>query len=144
MIYLFERLMSNDTSGMGDVSALDYLGRDIENLLNHTRLPATTDNDNHLSRCVLNYGLPSLAGSRIDGSTIPRIASQIETALIRFEPRLDSQSIVVQSSSEAGERQGTLMFTVKGCLRQRQEKLRLQLSFDVHFGRASVVAEMSS
>ena len=141
---LFDRLMSNDAAGVRRAPTLSDLGRDIENLLNHTRLPTLADDDNYLSRCVLNYGLPSLAGSRIDGATIPKIASEIEQALIRFEPRLDSQSIVVRSSSETIGQPGTLMFTVDGCLRQRQGELRLRLSFDVHFGRASVMAEMSA
>jgi type VI secretion system lysozyme-like protein len=144
MTSLFDRLMSNQAAGIRSVSTLGDLRLNIENLLNHTRLSTWVDEDRHLSRCVLNYGLPSLAGNRIDGASIPQIASEIEQALIRFEPRLESQSISVRVSSQAMGPPGTLMFSVDGRLLQGQGEFHLRLSFDVHFGWVNVMPEMST
>lgn len=138
---LFDRLMSPDSSGIHDALTLDTLGRDIENLLNHIQLYPLAGQDPHLDRSVLNYGIPSIAGKRLDSAAISEIATQIELALIRFEPRLDSDSIVVRSSSEAIGQPGVLMITVESFFRRLGE-VRLRMNFDMQFGNASVVAEM--
>jgi type VI secretion system lysozyme-like protein len=142
MTSFFDRLMSNQAADIRSISTLSDLRLNIENLLNHTRLSTWVDEDSHLSRCVLNYGLPSLAGSRIDSASIPQIASEIEQALIRFEPRLESQSISVRVSSQDMGPPGTLMFNVDGRLRHGQVEFHLQLTFDVHFGWVNVMPEM--
>jgi predicted component of type VI protein secretion system len=141
MISLFDRIVSENCPGVGRQLDLNHLRRDIENLLNHPRELFVGFDDGFLSQSVLCYGLPSFAGKRIESSTLDEIAQCVGTTLCRFEPRLDPGSIVVRRCSEVSGQPGVLVFAVNARLRERANDIRLQLNFDVNFGRAEVLAE---
>ena len=138
MISLFDRLIAPVPSQPDRQLELSHLGRDIENLLNHPRESIARQGEPFLAQSFVNYGLPSLAGKRIEAVTVGEIAEQIRLALVRFEPRLDASSIIVRRSPELTGDPGVLVFAVQARLSERNNDLRLHLRFDVHFGRASV------
>lgn len=140
MISLFDRLTCDVPLQPDRATGLAHLGRDIENLLNHPRESLALQAEPLLARSFVNYGLPSLAGKRVEAVTVADMAEQIRLALARFEPRLDASSLVVRRSTELTGDPGVLVFAVEARLAERSNHLRLQLSFDVHFGRASVRA----
>src|SRR5262249_42019602 len=71
--------------------------RDLSWLLNAVRLDATQDLSEFPSaqRSVLNYGLPSFTGGSIAQLSVTETEDAIKEAILRFEPRLLSNSIKV-------------------------------------------------
>jgi type VI secretion system protein ImpF len=72
--------------------------RDLSWLLNAVRLDATQDLSEFPSaqRSVLNYGLPSFTGGSIAQLSVTETEDAIKEAILRFEPRLLSNSIKVK------------------------------------------------
>lgn len=72
--------------------------RDLTALLNCTRL---SDKDNllaaelHAARSVLNYGVPSFSGETAASIEISDIERAVRDAIVRFEPRILPDSLVV-------------------------------------------------
>jgi predicted component of type VI protein secretion system len=136
---LFDRLVSHTLSPQQPAEELSGLSRDIENLLNHPLEPLRWTDDPILSGSILNYGLPSLVGRRIDAIMVEEIARDVVQALVRFESRLDPASIRVSASNYV-DHPGVLSFGIESKLQGNNKRLHLQLYFDVHFGRANVLA----
>ncbi len=77
----------------------EYVCRDLANLLNAISLDTSDDLTRYpqVRESVLNYGMPSLAGSAVVAVDALKTAATIEEAIRRFEPRLRK----VQVSPEA-------------------------------------------
>lgn len=72
--------------------------RDLSWLLNTPHLAATEDLSPYpyVADSVLNYGLPSFAGSAASQVTSSDIERAIKDAVLRFEPRLIEKSVKVR------------------------------------------------
>jgi len=58
-------------------------------------LPSRFQGDPLLESSVLHYGLGITIGEAISSQHFPQIERAIKTAIIRFEPRIDSQTLTV-------------------------------------------------
>ncbi|WP_341679338.1 type VI secretion system baseplate subunit TssE [Niveibacterium sp. SC-1] len=94
--------------------------RDLGWLLNTTSLDATTDLSayEHVSRSVLNFGVPPLAGKRISELNSQDLAFRLREAIQRFEPRLIPDSLDVRCLTDiaALEHRNVLAFEIQAQL----------------------------
>lgn len=118
--------------------------RDIERLLGHAIRRDPDMQNSAFSSSVFNYGLPSMIGKRIESSTLTTIVNDVMLALTRFEPRLDPRSIHVEPQSASTSRTNIFALAVSARLARppsltpRSSDLHLRVSFDIHFGVATV------
>ncbi|WKX27320.1 type VI secretion system baseplate subunit TssE [Tatumella ptyseos] len=77
------------------------LTEDLMQLLNSQppELPCLTREEPLIESSVLNYGLGITIGEAISSQCFPQIERAIKTAIIRFEPRIDSQTLTVSVAS---------------------------------------------
>ena len=134
-----------ETAGRG-VSLLRYrqgVLRDIEWLLNaksrlaHEGFADFPETENS----VLNFGMPDPAGKSSGNATITQIEKNIATALLRFEPRIIADSLVVKSietpSRAATFSTNVIAFSIIGELwaSPMNEGLHLKTEIDLETGK---------
>lgn len=131
--------------------------RDIEALFNTVRLdafPQLSEKERgsldvssinlsdfpNVQSSVINYGMPSFAGSSISNLDFDQKAMEIKEVLLAFEPRLQPSSVHV----ELGRAKGAgLIVTISGVLLMAPfpEQLRLRTSIDLNNGSANTALE---
>jgi type VI secretion system protein ImpF len=90
---------------------------------------------------VLNFGMQDPAGKSTDKTTINLIEKNIATALLRFEPRIIADSLVVKlietSSRPAASSPNVLAFSITGELwaSPMNEELHLKTEIDLETGK---------
>ncbi|MBV8587783.1 MAG: GPW/gp25 family protein, partial [Verrucomicrobia bacterium] len=90
---------------------------------------------------VLNFGMSDPAGKSTDKTTIGLIERNIATALLRFEPRIIPDSLVVKvietSSRGATSSPNVLAFSITGELwaSPMNEQLHLKTEIDLETGK---------
>lgn len=111
--------------------------RDLGWLLNSASLDTTEDLTPypHVARSVVNYGMPSFAGTALHSIDAKETAQRIREVIENFEPRLSR----VQVSPEGDEDQQnnmTLSFRIEGELwgQPTSQHIVLQTSIDVESG----------
>jgi type VI secretion system protein ImpF len=117
--------------------------RDIEWLLNaKSRLAYEGLTDfPEAENSVLNFGMPDPAGKSTDRPTIAQIEKNITEALLRFEPRIIADSLVVKlvenSTQEATPSPNVLAFSITGELwaSPMNEELHLKTEIDLETGK---------
>jgi type VI secretion system protein ImpF len=134
-----------ETTGRG-ISLLRYrqgVLRDIEWLLNaksrleHEGLAEFPETE----ASVLNFGMPDPAGKITDRMTITQIEKNVAAALLRFEPRIIADSLVVKvidtSSRGATSSPNVLAFSISGELwaSPMNEQLHLKTEIDLETGK---------
>jgi type VI secretion system protein ImpF len=134
-----------ETTGRG-ISLSSYrqgVLRDIEWLLNaKSRLAHEGFADfPETEASVLNFGMPDPTGRGSGSATIAQIEKNIATALLRFEPRIVADSLVVKST-ETVSRGGTsspnvIAFSIAGELwtSPMNEELHLKTEIDLETGK---------
>jgi type VI secretion system protein ImpF len=77
--------------------------RDLSWLLNSVHLESTVDLDDYpnVRNSVLNYGVPSFAGSSTAEIGIGEAERRVRDAVLRFEPRLTGSSVKVSFLKES-------------------------------------------
>lgn len=134
-----------ETTGRG-ISLLRYrqgVLRDIEWLLNaksrlaHEGLADFPETE----ASVLNFGMPDPAGKSTDSMTITQIEKNVAAALLRFEPRIIADSLIVKvietSSRAATSSPNVLAFSITGELwaSPMNEELHLKTEIDLETGK---------
>jgi|HubBroStandDraft_6_1064221.scaffolds.fasta_scaffold347481_2 type VI secretion system protein ImpF len=116
--------------------------RDIEWLLNaKSRLAHEGFADfPETEASVLNFGMPDPTGKSTGNATINQIETNIATALLRFEPRIIPDSLVVKSietSRSATSSPNVLAFSITGELwaSPMNEELHLKTEIDLETGK---------
>jgi type VI secretion system protein ImpF len=138
----------NESGGRG-ISHLRYrqgVLRDIEWLLNaKSRLSNEGFADfPETENSVLNFGMPDPSGQSTDNATITQIEKNIATALLRFEPRIVADSLVVKStetlSRAATSSPNVLSFSITGELwaSPMNEELHLKTEIDLETGKCQL------
>jgi type VI secretion system protein ImpF len=108
--------------------------RDLSWLLNTEYLEAAYSLDGfpEVRSSVLNYGIPSIVGLTITDLTDTMrggLAKTLRDAIVRFEPRLDPDSIVVRTHADKEQMDGrTLTFEIEAELIAEPAPLRLLLT----------------
>jgi type VI secretion system protein ImpF len=121
--------------------------RDLAWLLNTEYLEAAYSLDAYpdVRSSVLNYGIPSIVGLTITDLTDTMrggLAKTLRDAIVRFEPRLDPDSIVVRTHADKEQMDGrTLTFEVEAELIAEPAPLRLLLTsiVDLESGHATLL-----
>ena len=93
-------------------------------------------------KSVLNYGLPPLSGETMIVMDFPWLEQQIREAIIRFEPRIDPDTLGVTVTDErmTGKQPSMLKLVIRGLMWNQPVPLELLLSaeVDVDTGQAAV------
>ncbi len=141
------RNVVNSTAESGELKSVsmrrlrDYVCRDLAALLNCANLDAVADLNNHqlVQSSVLNFGMPSLAGRAARSADPQEIATAIELAIRRFEPRL-SELRVTPEMGEEGNETHVLTFRIEAQLwgQVTPQQLVLRTSVEVDSGRVSL------
>ena len=89
---------------------------------------------------ILNLGMPDPAGKIADAAHIAELERDLETALLRFEPRIVPDTLAVKAVRGGGERAGSpnvLAFEISGELWASpiNEQLHLKTEFDLETGK---------
>lgn len=120
--------------------------RDLAWLLNTEYLEAAHDLDgfHEVRSSVLNYGIPSIVGLTItdlNDSMRGGLAKTLRDAIVRFEPRLVPDSVVVRTHADKAQMDGrTLTFEIEADLSAEPAPLRLLLAsvVDLESGHATL------
>ena len=120
--------------------------RDLSWLLNTEYLEAAYSLERYpeVRSSVLNYGIPSIVGLTITDLTDTMrggLAKTLRDAIVRFEPRLDPDSIVVRTHADKEQMDGrTLTFEIEAELIAEPAPLRLLLTsiVDLENGHATL------
>jgi type VI secretion system protein ImpF len=129
----------------GKYNSLHDIAHHIEGLLNHITAKLPHSPSDSVLSSVLNYGLPSVVGLRMDNQTLSRVLTDVRVALSRFEPRLDPQSIQVQLRKDSQSSPHIFCIDVNAKVLPSPRKthapheLFLRLNFNIHFGLINVV-----
>lgn len=129
-----ERRESRDQRVLSPARLRQSVVRDLGWLLNTTNLGSVVDLENfpQVSKSVLNFGLPDLAGRTISGLDAPALEQTLRDAIIEFEPRLIANSVRVTMVTAADAQQyNQLAFIVEATLWSQPLPLRLQLRTQV-------------
>jgi type VI secretion system protein ImpF len=84
-------------------------------------------------KSVLNYGMPPLSGETMVVMDFPWLEQEIREAIIRFEPRVDPQTLAVSVTDErmSGKQPTNLRLVIRGQMWNQPVPLELLLSADV-------------
>jgi type VI secretion system protein ImpF len=120
--------------------------RDLSWLLNANGLGAGQDLSGypHVARSVVNYGMPSLAGSTWSGTDLASLERAIRQAVWDFEPRILRHTVRVRAVRPRGGRpqHNVLAFEISGELWAQPvpEHLVLRTELDLEEGSVSIQA----
>ncbi|WP_342341640.1 type VI secretion system baseplate subunit TssE [Microvirga massiliensis] len=117
------------------------VARDLEALLNTIALESTQDLSEFedVRRSVLNFGLPDVVHRSIDEAAVQSIPAEIEAALVRYEPRLVPQSIIVGRDDSIDPKQLKVRFTVRADLSCDPVNVPVEFVADVEFDTGKIV-----
>ncbi len=123
----------------GEGPLRDAIRRDVSWLLNTASLEAAIDLTNYpqVATSVLNFGVPELAGKATNTASIQSRARQIHTALTVFEPRLDSDTLLVEPR-EGVLRENAVTYSIVAELNSPQKAAPVQFLTDVEADTGSV------
>lgn len=82
---------------------------------------------------VINFGIPSLAGTTWSTLEFPVLEQAIRRCIVRFEPRIDEKTLEVKITNDlsTGLRPTSLRLVIRGQLWNQPVPLELLLSADV-------------
>jgi type VI secretion system protein ImpF len=115
----------------------EIVQRDLGWLLNSASLDTTEDLKPYpeVARSVLNYGMPSFAGTALHSIDPQATASRIREAIETFEPRLGKVQVIAETDDERRDAM-TLSFRIEGELwgQPMSQHVVLQTRIDVETG----------
>jgi len=134
---------SREARSLSEAQLREALRRDLTWLLNTTHLSALQDLGKYpeVERSVVNYGIPDLAGQTLTGVNEGELERVIRAAVLRFEPRLLSDSLKLRAIVEQkSEGQNRLVFDIEGEMWAEPvpRALFLRTEFDLEDGSARV------
>lgn len=150
---LLDRLTDEDPGNLQESADMRVLSlsqlkasvlRDLNWLLNTTSLlQADATLNTAAGTSVLNFGLPSLAGSSASSIDIPALESLIHRAITTFEPRILHRTLRVRAQPSSEQmNHNTLAFEIEGDLWAQPVTLPLLLRtcLDLESGHVQVVS----
>lgn len=124
---LLERLQDDEPKSLHDrarpvdVKTIRQLvQKDITDLINHTNIEDTINEQRYkaVTESVLNYGIPALIGSHENRNNWQLIEQAIRKAIIRFEPRIIPETLLVRSlqKKEQMAKYAVIAFEIRGLI----------------------------
>lgn len=124
---LLERLQDDepkiphDRARPVDVKTIRQLvQKDIADLINHTNIEDTLNEQRYkaVTESVLNYGIPALIGRHENRNNWQVIEQAIRKSIIRFEPRIIPETLLVRSLQENEQmtRHAVIAFEIRGLI----------------------------
>lgn len=107
------RILSKRTAqrreGAGEDTLRKHLMDDLVNLLGTINLETVQDLADfpYVQKSILNYGILELSRISVDGISSPALVRDLKTALLRHEPRMIDETVVVKlrhEETDAGQR----------------------------------------
>lgn len=113
------RIIAGRRSVKGAVTEIqlrEQLSRDLNYLLNTVNLESAIDltRHAHVKRSIINYGIPEISNRTIDEDRASDIVTEIENALMTFEPRLVPKTIRVARDHSIDRDSLNVRFVVSG------------------------------
>ena len=108
--------------------------RDLAWLLNTGHLETTDDLDAYpqVRESVLNYGLPDITGHSAAGTDTAALERAVRDAIVKFEPRLSPDSLIVSVAQDEGMMgRHAMVFTIEGQLWAEPTPMMLYLKTEV-------------
>jgi type VI secretion system protein ImpF len=124
--------------------------RDLSWLLNATHLAATEDLSEYelVPTSVLNFGLPSLAGSSLAELGPAKVRDAIKEAILRYEPRLlpSSVQVTLTQGSFNDDTHNTIALEIDAQLWCQPLPLQMYMKteLDLELGSARVIEQSES
>jgi type VI secretion system protein ImpF len=112
--------------------------RDLEWLLNSCAMTGRLDPI--VAASVLNFGIPSHAGTQASGMSLPRLEQQLREAIWNFEPRLLRESVKVRAQRTDQMSQHAVSLEVRAQLWAQPVPIDLHLrtELDLETGHVAV------
>ncbi|NDJ56630.1 type VI secretion system baseplate subunit TssE [Enterobacteriaceae bacterium 4M9] len=105
--------------------------KNIEEILNNINSQEQLELPGHseIASSVFNFGISPLAGEYATPQNHVSLVHRVREALIRFEPRLIPESIIVRQPEGSAQRAhyGVLLFEIRGLIRWGEEIIDLSL-----------------
>lgn len=123
----------------------EIVQRDLMYLLNSTNLEDDIDFSRYpqVASSVLNYGVPPVAGNYMHEHKWADIEKAIRRAIVRFEPRLEADSLKVQplKKEQARHEYNVLVFEISGRILTEPypTSFTVQSTFDLETNRINLV-----
>lgn len=140
---LFDRLTDPELGGAIGASRLrELVIRDLAWLLNTTHLAASQSLADwpEVSRSVLNYGVPDLAGRTLSARDGPRLEKAIRQAILDFEPRIQEKSLRVRLRAATEEMSvRTVVLEIEGEVWGEPVPLHLYLKSELDLETGTIV-----
>lgn len=118
--------------------------KDIAAMLNNTNIEDRLDEHLHkmVADSVVNYGVSAMVGNHASQYKWHAIEKNIRTAILRFEPRIIPETLVVRSllSEEHPTKNGVILFEIRGLIywSPRPIDLCFQGHYDVETSHAAL------
>jgi type VI secretion system protein ImpF len=127
----------------------DIVLRDLTLLLNTTGFADHIDSALQplVAASVINYGLPPMSGSYLADHNWMRMEAAIRTAIVRFEPRLVPESLMITPlGANEGSRFNVLTFELRGLVNLSPYPLefRVQSALDLETSKVTLLPVHSS
>ncbi|AXF77590.1 GPW/gp25 family protein [Erwinia tracheiphila] len=126
---LFERLLDDEPNKRQesfdafyfDARAMRaFVQKDIACLLNNTNIEDRLDEHRHKAACesVMNFGIAPFSGKYASHKSWGIIEKSIRNALLRFEPRIIPESLLVRplSDNDLLGKNGIVLFEIRGLI----------------------------
>ncbi|MBO9426492.1 type VI secretion system baseplate subunit TssE [Labrenzia sp. R4_1] len=129
--------------GISEHALISEVRRDLQALLNTVQLASTQDLSDfpEVENSILNYGLPDLSVHIVDTIRIEQLAIDIRKALVRFEPRMDPRTLVVERDREFEKDNLKVRFLIKAEIRCDPVRVGSEFIADIDpaFGRIKII-----
>jgi type VI secretion system protein ImpF len=124
-----------------------YILKDVANLLNSKSKISEEKLKKYpeLANSVINYGLDDKCGTSYYNVDISLLAEVIKEAIIRFEPRIDSERLIVEiiETTNKDRSRSTYGVVIKGLLNVASitEELLIKSEIDIENGNIKIIEE---
>lgn len=139
-----DRAEAEDRRVMSKSQLRQAVLRDLAWLFNAAQpLGALAETHPLLAASVLNFGLPALSGQLVSKLDVPRLERTIRQAILRFEPRILADTLVVRAleSYSAIDTHNMIEFEIRGHLWAQPVPLEvlLRTKLDLEAGQVEVL-----
>ena len=122
--------------GVGESTLRGHLQVDLGSLLNTVRLDTIVDLEgaDYVKRSVLNYGFRDFSAVRQNDLARPELIESIRETLIRHEPRLNADSIIIEIENKDGDHRQHVTFRINAELHGDPVDVPLDFVAEVDIG----------